>query len=305
MNVALLYLLNTIALPIAVTAATAWVARQRGLSGSDLLALTLGFIASYTGVFELSGLWGTDATRWVIWGALIMGGLTAITPRALRGVSSVFGVSLALYLCLSPLAGMWREGIVKPLVTEWVLGAWLLICLVCLVVVLTSQPEQAVAGEDETELSLSGVSPAHFASLALCYAIAAPCVGLSGSASLAQLLGALGLSTASVGVLGLRRGAQLSLSAYLCAYAALALTLVSAHFYLTPGFPSAIASLIIITPATVTLTARWRGAQFKRVLMSLLVSAPLLSLALALTASHELAKAEAEAEEVDEFGASY
>lgn len=297
MDVALLYLFNTILLPLTITLFAFGGLTRLRVSWASMGALALGFIVAYAAIFALNGLWGTDATRWVIWGTLTMGLALELSPRFLVKISPLLVITLGLYLCLSPLAGMWREGLVKPLLNEWVLGAWLIGGFACLVLITQLHLEHK-----DVEDSAENVSPAYFASLALSYAIAAPCIGLSGSASIAQLLGALGVVTASLGIISLWKSLPLSISAYLSAYMALFLTVVYAHFYLTPSFSHAVASLLTMSPLAATLTYRWHATPMKRVIMSVLITAPLLLLGLGLIAAHELDKAEAE---TDEFGVSY
>ena len=298
MNVALLYLFNTIFLPVLVTFFSVFILSRRVPESAAVIGLGLGFIASFSGVFELNGLWGTDATRFIIWGALITGLSTSISPLRAKAVTAIIALTFGLYLCLSPLSGMWREGLVKPLLNEWMIGAWLSASITLLTV---SQSSRILEGEEQSHQLLSS---AHFASLALSYAIAAPCVGLSGSASMAQLLGALGLATATVGLIGLWRKVRLTVAAYCSAYTALFLTIISAHFYLTPSFSSSVATLIIFAPMTVVLTARWRMTPLKRVIMSLVVAAPLLLIGLGLVVANELSESEKKME-TDEFGVSY
>ena len=298
MDVILLYLVDTVLLPVLVTSLSALLLSRRWADQAAVLSLGLGFIVAFAGVFTFSDLWGTDVTRLIIWGSLITGLSLSLSPFKRRIPTALAALYFGLYLCLSPLSSLWREELVHSLLNEWVIGAWLNGSLIVIMIMKNS------AELDDQERTEGHMSPAYFASLALSYAIAAPCVGLAGSASFAQLLGALGVATASIGVIGLLGRLKLTIMTYLSSYTALFLTLVSAHFYLTPAFPSSVASLILLAPLTALLTKHWRATSLKRVVMSLVVALPLLVLGLGLMITHELDKARVE-HEADEFGVSY
>ena len=53
MNVALLYLFNTILLPVLVTFLSVFIFSRRVSESAAVIGLGLGFIASFSGVFEL------------------------------------------------------------------------------------------------------------------------------------------------------------------------------------------------------------------------------------------------------------
>jgi hypothetical protein len=201
----------------------------------------------------------------------------------------VLTLSMSTYLILSPLTSMWREGVNKPLLNEWLVSA-LLIASLCLTSILRD-----TSAERE-------VTPAHLAAVALTCGFAGPILGLSGSASLAQWIAAVGLSIAGVGLVALWRGVTLGSSTLIMGYLSLAMTILYAHFYLVPALPIGPAALLLCAPVVTRYTDGWRATPLRHVTLTLLFTLALTLPALLMV----VAKSEADtASTVDEFGASY
>ena len=295
---ALIIGLTTVVLPLLSSKGVTLFMGSRGHAQSSVMGLIIGLIVSYAGVLKLSYLWGPDAMKWLLLAPLLSGVSLIVIDRLSAGrlwsslsslsVAIMSALSVSAYLILAPLASLWRDGVTGPLLSEWLVSALLLAGLSC---------REGLRGEEST-------SPAHLAGLAVSFGVAAPVVGLSGSASLAQLLAAYGLSVAGVGLVGLWKGTRIDQVTYAVAYLGLFTTLLYAHFYLVPALSSAAAALLLTAPSMVSLTARWRGRPLKRVLVSLLLTFTIAGVALGLVVQRELS-AQQQAQEVDEFGASY
>ena len=290
---ALIIAATTVALPLSVSAGLTWLSAARGLrAASALVGLTVGLLVSFCGVMSWGQLWGPDAARALFWSALaaglLMSGAERLSARW-RGPLTLVTLILASYMTLSPLAGLWAEGLARALTHEWLISpiiiAWGALLL------------NRVEVEAES-------SPAQLASLAVSFGVAAPVVGLSGSASIAQLLAAFGLSVAGVGLVALRRGEPPSRAVFVCGYIALYSTLLYAHHYLVPPLSANVAALLLVAPCGARLTSRWSGAPLKQVSASIALALLVSLSALGLVAEQQLASAQ-EAVEVDEFGASY
>jgi len=289
---ALIIAATTVALPLSVSAGLTWLIAARGpRAASALVGLTLGLLASFCGVMSWGQLWGPDAARALFWSALaaglLMSGAERLSARW-RGPLTLVTLILASYMTLSPLAGLWAEGLAHALTQEWLISpiiiAWGALLL----------------NRFEVEAESS---PAQLASLAVSFGVAAPVVGLSGSASIAQLLAAFGLSVAGVGLVALRRGEAPSWAVFVCGYVALYSTLLYAHHYLVPPLPASVATLLLIAPCGVRLTSRWSDAPLKQVAASIALALLVSLSALGLVVEQQLGAQEAV--EVDEFGASY
>jgi hypothetical protein len=312
---ALILGLTTLALPLGVSAGvmkggerlTERIAKGAHLPG--LMGLSAGLLVSFMGVISPGRLWGVEATKWLLWaplfGALALEGLSGLTRRraaqaelgerpALLVFSVVVVLSLLSYLTLAPLAGLWREGVSGPLTSAW------LISPIALGALTLTTALSSLKGERVEE------SPAWLAALALSFAGAALVVGLSGSVSLAQLLGAYGLSVTAIGARALLASRSLSLGVYALGYLSLFVTLLYAHFYLVPALSVGPATLLLVAPLGAQLTRSLTLSPWKRALCAVLCALPFVASALTLTTLEQLKAQEAQAaQEVDEFGASY
>lgn len=287
--------LTTFVLPCLMAAGITRVLMYKGQKQAGLVGLGLGFLVSFGGVLEVSYLWGNDAIKWFIWAPFLGGGLLYLLNlrhfkkqfkvRALSHIVLASILILCSALTLSPLGSLWQEGIGKPLLNEWLISGLLLAWFTC------------------KESTSDEISPAHLASLALCYAFAAPVIGLSGSASVAQLLVAYGCSTASVGLVALWQRHQLTPITYVMSYLGLFVSLMYAHFYLVPALPMSATALLITAPYFINYSTRWKAQPFKRVIVVLILTLPMVALALGLVALQE--SQSTALQETDEFGASY
>lgn len=308
--------LTTLALPLAVSAGVMMgVERLKNKAHlAGLAGLSLGLLTSFMGVISPGRLWGVEATKWLLWaplfGALALEGFSWLTQRrvaqgelnkgelnehpTLLVLSVVVVLSLLSYLTLAPLAGLWREGVSGPLTSAWLISP-LALGTLTLTTALSS-----LKGKRVEE------SPAWLAALALSFAGAALVVGLSGSVSLAQLLGAYGLSVTAIGARALLASRSLSLGVYALGYLSLFVTLLYAHFYLVPTLSIGPATLLLIAPLGAQLTTKLTLSPFKKTLCAVLCALPFVAGALTLTTLEQLKAQEAQdAQEVDEFGASY
>jgi len=295
---ALIIGLTTVILPLLSSKGVTLLLGSRGYAHSSVVGLITGLIVSYGGVLELSYLWGADAMKWLLLAPLLSGlGLSLInrtsagrvwSSASLLSATLMLTFAISAYLIVAPLGALWRDGVTAPLLSEWLISGLLLAGLSC---------REALRGEESA-------SPAHLAGLALSLGVAAPVVGLSGSASLAQLLGAYGLAVAGVGLVSLWRGVRVDPVTYVVGYVGLFSALLYAHFYLVPALSTSAVALLLTAPSMVSLTTRWREQPVRRVLMSVLLTSMVAGPALGLIAYRELT-AQPQAQEVDEFGASY
>lgn len=294
--------LTTVVIPLLTTIGASWALYRMQVRRASLIGLGLGFLVSFGGVLELTRLWGSDAIKWLLIAPTLGVALALMTEAARAGSTSRSGpvqavalglvFSLCALLVSAPLTSIWSAGVGRALLNEWLISALLLAWLSC----RESLCASSLSGHE-------GVSAAHFASLALTFGVAAPVVGLSGSASVAQLLGAYGLSVAGVGLLALARRVELGRFTYLFAYLGLFSALLYAHLYLVPSLSSAVAALLLVAPSVVSLTVKWAARPALRVALTLALTLPFVGLALWLVAAES--SAAQSAQEVDEFGASY
>jgi len=289
--------LTTVVLPLVSGAGLSFVLNrllvsEKSHKTSSLIALSLSLLVSFVGILSLGQLWGADAIRYLFWGPLLAGIFWQFVShkRFLQYIPTAL-VAISTYMLSAPLKGLWREGIDLALLNEFLVPAMAL-AILGLQVNLKSMTQQQTT------------KPADFAALALTFGFAAPVIGLSGSASLAQLLAAFGLSVAGVGLMALWKGFELSQASYITAYFTLFCTLLYAHLYLSPALSPSLFCLLILAPSCASLSFSWSLGPFKQTLLTLALCLPLLLVALGLVASKEL-NSQANQQETDEFGASY
>ena len=285
---------------------------EKSQKTSSLIALVLSLLVSFVGILSLGQLWGADAIRYLFWSPLLAGIFWQFVNRQwLFKCMPIILVAISTYMLSAPLKGVWREGIDLALLNEFLVPAMALAVLGLQVNLKSmqqsqAQPQTQIQAELQTELQteLQVVKPADFAALALTFGFAAPVIGLSGSASLAQLLAAFGLSVAGVGLMALWKGFELSQASYITAYFTLFCTLLYAHLYLSPALSPSLFCLLILAPSCTSLSSLWSLRPFKQTLLAIALCLPLLLVALGLVASKEL-NSQANQQETDEFGASY
>ena len=304
----LIIMLTTVILPLGSGASLSLIlnrlhVKQGAQHFSPLIALTFSLLVSFIGILSLGQLWGADSIRYLFWAPFLMGVSWEFGSFYLKekmgqslvkfGASSFILISLILtiYMLSAPLIGLWRDGVNKALLNEFLIPSIALVFLAC------NFNLKSIDQVDE-------VKPAQFASLALTFGLAAPVVGLSGSASLAQLLAAFGLSIAGVGLMALWQGLPLSKSSYLLAYFTLVTTLIYAHLYLSPALSPSIFTLLILAPSCGAWGAQLSLSPIKTTLVAIALSIPLSMIALGSVAYQEL-NTQSASQEVDEFGASY
>ena len=304
----LIIILTTVVLPLLCGATLSFflnrfLVQQNLKSLSSLLGLILSCLVSFVGILSFGQLGGVDAIRYLFWLPFLAGIFwevgSVFIPRNLSSVWLGIGASIAslclfliaTYLLSSPLKGLWREGMNPVLLNEFLIPS-IAISFLGLRFNLRAIDQEV------------GVKPHYFASLAITFGFAAPVIGLSGSASLAQLLVAFGMSVAGVGLMALWQDFLLTKSSYLTAYFTLFSTLLYAHLYLSPALSPSLFSLLILAPSCGAIVSRWQVAPIKNTLLAIVLSLPLLLLALGLVTYKELS-VEASSQEVDEFGASY
>ena len=304
----IIILLTTVILPLGSGSTLSFVlnrfqARQGVKQVSSLIALTFSLFVSFIGILSLGQLWGADSIRYLFWVPLLvslfweLGSFflkAKVGQRLTKLVASSFGIvslTLTVYVLSAPLKGLWRDGINQALLNEFLIPS------IGLALLALNFNLKSIDQADE-------VKPAQFASLAITFGLAAPVVGLSGSASLAQLLAAFGLSIAGVGLMALWQGLYLSKSSYLSAYFTLIATLMYAHLYLSPALSPSIFTLLILAPSCGAWGAQLSLSPIKVTLVAIALSLPLSMIALGSVAYQELNKV-VDSQEVDEFGASY
>ncbi|MAD60625.1 MAG: hypothetical protein CMH49_03785 [Myxococcales bacterium] len=304
----LIITLTTVVLPLLSGATLSFfltrsLVQQNLKSLSSLFGVILSCLVSFVGILSFGQLWGVDAIRYLFWLPVLAGAFwelgSVFLPRKLSSVWLEIGASIAslclfliaTYLLSSPLKGLWSEGINPVLLNGF------LIPIIAISFLGLRFNLRAIDQE-------TGVRPHYFASLAITFGFAAPVIGLSGSASLAQLLVAFGLSVAGIGLMALWQDFLLTKSSYFTAYLTLFSTLLYAHLYLSPALSPSLFCLLILAPSCGALVSRWQGSPIKNTLLAIVFSLPLLLLALGLVTYKEFS-VEASSQEVDEFGASY
>ncbi len=136
------------------------------------------------------------------------------------------------------------------------------------------------------------------AGVALSYAVGAAVLAASGSASVGQLLGAVGLSVAGVGLLGVG-GSGVAL---VTSYAPLPLAALYAHHFLSPSLPTPVGALLVVLPLPLVLAPRgwWGGGRWRQVGVALALVGCVALVLVALVGAVELARAAARA--ADPYG---
>ena len=304
----LVIILTTVVLPLSSGALLSFIFSQFNTKQTikrfaPLLALTLSQLVSFVGILSLGQLWGADAVRYLFWMPLLVGIFWEIGDVLLSRKSNqlwtvlgssfmlLFGILLTTISLSVPLKGLWHQGINKAILNEFLVP--------CIALFFLGVRFNLKVINQEAK-----VAPAQFASVAVTFGVAAPVVGLSGSASLAQLLAAFGLSVAGVGLMALWRGLSLSKSSYVSSYFSLFATLLYAHLYLSPALSPTLFTLLVLSPSCGALSSLWRLSPIKNTFLAIILSMPLSMIALGLIANQEM-NTTTTTQDVDEFGASY
>ncbi len=239
-------LVFTVVLPVAAAALPIVGARKLkpGAAARPLLgglALLAGLVTAHVGVLGWPGWPMGDAHHWVLLaviGAAAFGlVLDRLQPPARPVVvGAVATVVLAFFTwrLLAPLAGLWESKGVLPQLSQsaWVLDAGLMMLVAWL-------------GVDHA--ARHAPAPSVLAPVALAFAAAAGAVVISGSASVGQLAGAMGVAVALVGVAAWRwPDVRVGHGAVGAAVVGLVLVVSYAHFYV--DMPRPVAGLLVLTP---------------------------------------------------------
>lgn len=185
-------LVYTLLVPAAAVVLTLFLGRRlrRGAEQRPALvalAAMAGLIAAHLGVLGRPTFPLTDAHHWVIFGALAAGAaglvLDLVRPPArgfVAGAVAAALVGLFTWRLLAPLAGLWQDGVLAPLSqSAYVLDAAAILLVAWVAVDHAAQ---------------DAPTPAVLGPLAIAFAAAAGAIGVSGSASIAQLGGAMGIA---------------------------------------------------------------------------------------------------------------
>lgn len=308
---ALIMGLTTIVFPLLSGLGLSWLLSKKANlpQSASLIALSLSLLTAFCGILSWGQLWGVDAIRFLFWLPLLLAWLWKFTQNLTQQKEEQTQSSLALqvlkskdlgliglifvsvYMLSSPLAGLWRDGITKALLNE---------PLVMIAVLVWFSLNMSLEGMKKQK----AVEAVHFALISLCFAFGSPIIGLSGSASLAQLFAAFGLAIAGVGIAGLLQWILLTRSTYIMAYFSLFSALLYALFYLSSPLSLSLIALFLLVPILGRYVSAWALTPFKQTLIALLIALPLLTLALGLVASKALQEQDTQSE-VDDFGASY
>lgn len=295
----LIMVTTTVLLPLLVGAGFTWLLTSKEARFSSEIGLAAALITSFCGIMSPSSLWSADAMKWLVWSPIFSVMMIEVASRLKwaqgRAREGYFTLLLLLilsfcaYLLLSPLGGMWREGVNTPLLNEWLISA-IFIAYLSLSSILNYAEVRPK------------ITPAHLSGLALTCGIAGPLLGLSGSASLAQWIVAVGLSVAGVGLFALWRGITLSRSTFIMGYLSLSMTILYAHFYLVPSLPIGPAALLLCAPVAVRFYENEDAKPTRHIILTLIFTLVFALPALLMV----VVKSEAgEASTADEFGASY
>lgn len=282
--------LFTAVLPVAAVAITLLVGRKvrPGVEARPHLgglALVVGLTVAFVGVAGAPQFPPRDAHFWVlpaVWAAAVGGAvvdrLRLRAPGWAVGVLALGVLGVFMWRLLAPLAGVWGDN--GPL-DELAASAWVLDAGAALLVGWLAFDAGA----------RSAPTPVALGPLALAFAASAGAIGLSGSALVAQLLGALGIVVGVVGLAGWRwpdiRPTHAGVGASVTAFG---LLLLYGHFYVDAPRPA----LAVLLPVLfVPLAVRGVGSTWKAVALALALTLPAVAASLHLAkVADEVANAE-------------